>query len=236
MPRLTSRQCHRANTVTADTTIESYFRLNITVQFLDHLIQEFTARFSEENKQVVQLLSLIPSILTSKNDGELADLSLALKFWKQDLPHDGLSLTTELKEWRDLWKQCDAQSQPHNLCDSLKKCDEDQFPNLFVLLKLGCTLPVTSCEAERSFSALRRTMTSLRSSMGENRLAGLTLMNIHRDVHVDQLRTNHQTIHCRITNERCLKQLLFCMSSIKLMFETSLKIIKKKNALFLVDL
>ena len=92
----------------------------------------------------------------------------------------------EIKEWRDLWKQCDAQSQPHNLCDSLKKCDEDQFPNLFVLLKLGCTLPVTSCEAERSFSALRRTMTSLRSKMGENRLAGLTLMNIHRDVHVDQ--------------------------------------------------
>ncbi len=36
-----------------------------------------------------------------------------------------------------------------------------------------------SCEAERSFSALRRVKTSTRSTMGERRLAGLTLMSVH---------------------------------------------------------
>ena len=39
-------------------------------------------------------------------------------------------------------------------------------------------MPITSCEAERSFSALRRTVSYLRSSMSEERLAGLTLMHL----------------------------------------------------------
>ena len=39
---------------------------------------------------------------------------------------------------------------------SKKHCDEVRFVNLFLLLKIGCTLPVIPCECERNFSALRR--------------------------------------------------------------------------------
>ena len=49
-------------------------------------------------------------------------------------------------------------------------------------------MPITSCEAERSFSALRRTVSYLRSSMSEERLAGLTLMHLHRDVRCEMLK------------------------------------------------
>ena len=48
-----------------------------------------------------------------------------------------------------------------------------------------CTLPVTSCSSERSFSALKQIKTSLRSSMGNERLTALTLLYIHRDVEID---------------------------------------------------
>ena len=34
-------------------------------------------------------------------------------------------------------------------------CDADVYPNIVVLLKIGCTLPVSSCEAEKSFSGYR---------------------------------------------------------------------------------
>ena len=44
---------------------------------------------------------------------------------------------------------------------------------------MACTSPVTSCEAECSFSTLRRVMTYLRSTMVEYRMAGLTLMAIY---------------------------------------------------------
>ena len=43
----------------------------------------------------------------------------------------------------------------------------------------------TSCEAERSFSGLRRTKTFLRSSMCIERLAGLALMHLHNDLDID---------------------------------------------------
>ena len=79
----------------------------------------------------------------------------------------------------------DANQLPSNLIDALRYCDLDIFPCIHRLLVIGCTLPVTSCEAERSFSALRRTVSYLRSSMSEERLAGLTLMHLHRDVGVE---------------------------------------------------
>ena len=48
-----------------------------------------------------------------------------------------------------------------------------------------CTLPVTSCLAERSFSGLKRTKTAFRSSMATQRLTNLSLLSIHRDILVD---------------------------------------------------
>ncbi len=52
-------------------------------------------------------------------------------------------------------------------------------------LKILCTLPVTSCSAERSFSGLKRIKTPFRSSMTNTRLTGLTLLQIHRDIPID---------------------------------------------------
>ena len=56
------------------------------------------------------------------------------------------------------------------------------FPELLKVLKIFSTLPVTSCEAERSFSTLKRLKTFLRSTMGEDRLNSLAVLNIHRDI------------------------------------------------------
>lgn len=44
---------------------------------------------------------------------------------------------------------------------------------------MGCVSPVGSCEAERSFSVLRRVKTHLRATVSEERLAGLTMMAVH---------------------------------------------------------
>jgi len=43
------------------------------------------------------------------------------------------------------------------------------------------TFPVTTSTSERSFSTLPRLKTYLRNTVGESRLNGLGLMNIHRD-------------------------------------------------------
>ena len=71
------------------------------------------------------------------------------------------------------------------LATAIKESDEGHFPNIFVLLKIACTLPVTSCECERSFSAMRRHRRWLRSTMKTERLTDLTIMNVQREAEVD---------------------------------------------------
>ena len=75
--------------------------------------------------------------------------------------------------------------------------DKDQLPDsplaainhcnsrLFKLLQLLCTLPVTSCEAERTFSVLRRIKPFLRATMCEDRIHGLAILLIHRNIPTD---------------------------------------------------
>jgi len=80
------------------------------------------------------------------------------------------------------WKQQHAASADiPKVVDALHSCSELQFPNLHVLPRVALTLPITSCESERSFSQLKLIKTSHRSTMTNNRLTGLALMKINRD-------------------------------------------------------
>ena len=54
----------------------------------------------------------------------------------------------------------------------------EQLPELFKLVNLALTIPLTVCSAERSFSALKRIKTRLRNSMGDQRLSDLALIAI----------------------------------------------------------
>ena len=89
---------------------------------------------------------------------------------------------------------------------AIKECDKTKFPNLFVLLKIGSTLPISLCECERSFSVLRRLRTRLRSSMTTSRLSSLALMNIHYNHHVDYERVvkTFLNLHPRMIDVRNL--------------------------------
>ena len=70
---------------------------------------------------------------------------------------------------------------PQTISLAIKTVDKGHFPNVHTLLKLAATLPITSCECERSFSGLRRLKTWLRNTMNTDRLAPLALMNVHYD-------------------------------------------------------
>lgn len=52
-------------------------------------------------------------------------------------------------------------------------------------LKIYGSLPISVATAERSFSTLRQLKTWLRSTMLQERLCGLALMHIHRDIILD---------------------------------------------------
>lgn len=55
------------------------------------------------------------------------------------------------------------------------------FDQVEVLIRILLVVPVSSCEAERSFSALRRLKTWLRANMGQERLNSVVVCNVHKE-------------------------------------------------------
>ena len=62
---------------------------------------------------------------------------------------------------------------------ALNSCSNVKFPNIHRMLTILGTLPVTTSESERVFSKLQRTLTSIRSTMTEDRLEALLLLQCH---------------------------------------------------------
>jgi hypothetical protein len=60
------------------------------------------------------------------------------------------------------------------------------FPQVERLIRLMLLCPATSCSAERSFSALRRLKTWLRSTMTQPRLNSVAVCHVHQDI-IDSL-------------------------------------------------
>ena len=69
----------------------------------------------------------------------------------------------------------------------MEKCDKQFFPLIYTLLKILVTLPVSTASAERSFFKLKYLKTYLRNTICQERLTGLALLNIYRDVIVDPI-------------------------------------------------
>ena len=60
------------------------------------------------------------------------------------------------------------------------------FCEVDTLVRIFFTIPVTTCTAERSFSSLRRLKTYFRSSMTEERLNNVLILNAYKE-DIDQL-------------------------------------------------
>ena len=61
VPRYSARQQHRPN-APAGTPLQ-YFKLNVGIPFLDHIDQEMSSRFCEENRPNRDLFPLVPSVV-----------------------------------------------------------------------------------------------------------------------------------------------------------------------------
>ena len=154
---------------------------------LDRLTQETKFRFIKFSNRVSTLLCLTPSIICSP------DMNLDfVSEYKEDFPNNEIA-DQVICLWKQHWLAQTEESRPSTLAKSLKECKTNRFPNLYVLSKIGCTLPVTSCECERSFSAMRRLRTWFRTSLSSQRISELVIINIHRYYSV-----NYTTIVKRI--------------------------------------
>ena len=97
-------------------------------------------------------------------------------FWENDLPFP-TSLGNELQRWQSMCQSAEKEL-PSDLLLALGVCDLDAFPNIHRLL-IAFTLPISSAEAERSFSLMKRTKTYTRWTMYEERSSDLAVIAMH---------------------------------------------------------
>ena len=186
LPRICSRQRHRTNTPASSPS--EYFKRMITIPILDHLLAELDRRFTSHQVTALQGLYLVPSVLVTKDLPTISKVVIeAGEFYATDLPIVS-SLKSEIHSWYTKWKteeqENGSSALPSSLSSTLPRISTF-YPNIHALVTVLCTLPVTSCSAERSFSGLKRIKTVARSCMGNERLSSLALLHMHQDIPVD---------------------------------------------------
>ena len=77
---------------------------------------------------------------------------------------------------------------------------EATFPNIDVVLRMFLSTAATNCSGERSFSTLKRIKNVHRSTMGQERLSALTILQIEchvlQNIDVDNVIDRFSEIKC----------------------------------------
>ncbi|KAL4143155.1 hypothetical protein QTP88_005518 [Uroleucon formosanum] len=99
-----------------------------------------------------------------------------------DLREEAESFTNELIHFKLYCKSIEKDS-PSKLLQHIRDHDlTSVFPNIDISYRLFNCMPVTNCNAERSFSCLKRIENCLRSATLETRLNSLMLLNIEAEI------------------------------------------------------
>ena len=165
-PRLAGKQRNRINIPIATLDPKAYFKLAIYIPFLDYLLSELRNRFSFHSELASKLCVLVPEYLTSYTFEDLQPTILHFSRWLPE--HSTEVANAEYLIWKRMWAA--AENKPANVVDALKACNKSFLPLMHQLLLIFAALPVSTAEAERSFSSLKHVKSERRSTMGESRL------------------------------------------------------------------
>jgi len=158
-PRTTGRQKNRVNVETDSPEI--YYRIAIFIPYIESFIEQLKARFTSHRAILANFDSLI-----KLNTDEKHFLSLT-ETYIEDLSSS--SKTVLLSEY-NLWQRRLGnlkKSHYGNAMEALCACNPEIYPNIFKLLTIYATLPVSTSQNERSFSASKKIKTYLRNTMGQ---------------------------------------------------------------------
>lgn len=125
----------------------------------------------------MQLLGLVPSAIVAGTNVDIAEVPEM-----SDLPIPQ-TLDIEYDRWMRKWKS--ETDKPDALQPALQACDPNILLNIHLLLRIACTIPVTSADNERSNSTLKLVECCLRTTMTTERLSCLAVISIQYEKPVD---------------------------------------------------
>ena len=174
-PRVIVRQQNRQNVPAA--TISEYWKRNMWLPFMDHMSVELSERLlnGQDRLAAQYLLPVHIAQLTADKVQALYE-TFVLDLQCQSLEE----FEAEIRRWKARC-QMNIDAPLSTIADTLSDTNADLYPNVCTCLHILLSMPVSTATAERSFSAMRRLKTYLRSTMSTERMSGLGLLHIHRE-------------------------------------------------------
>ena len=171
------------------TCSEDHYR-QIYFEALDFVVQAVRGRFDQPGYRVYQNLQELV-LKACKGEAYQDELKGVLAIYKNDLSR--LELEAQLPLLKPLCKDvCEELVGNFSVHDAVgifskvSAAGRTAFSGVWSALKLLLVLPATNPTSERSFSALRRVKTYMRSTMTQEQLNNLMVLHVHKE-HCDRL-------------------------------------------------
>ena len=172
-------------------TPEDYYR-KVYFEVIDVLVPELQRRFSQDTVGIANEIevTLLKAANCKDTNSAIGCEETLLEFYKKDI--DGKKLVRQLIMLPDLVAEVRKTSPAFSSLNSFtnawtlvdimntSQLTFGMFSELAKFLKIFLTIPVTTATAERSFSALRRLKTYLRSTMTQEKLNNVMLLHCHK--------------------------------------------------------
>jgi hypothetical protein len=167
---------YRPSSGDGDSSVEVYYRINMFTPLLDDHLAHIKERFGETQRKCLSLTYLVPAYL-----GCYDDIKEAVTYYASFISSP-TQVEGEFMLWKEKWSDTDAASTVTTATAALQNCSAISLPNIYNLLTILATLPVTTAEAERVFSKVERIATAARAHMTEERLESLVMISAHREL------------------------------------------------------
>ena len=206
-PRTCNTQLYRSNHPSE--SVSDYYKKVLTIPFLDNLIVAMEERFTPKSLGLYSGFNILPAVMLKTEDWKVLFKPFLDEYFST-MGHFG-SIDAELDLWQNHWEREFERSplvtirvrddppedktmkelewKGSSVSEVLEMCNKydlkTEFPLIYHCLKLLGTIPVTTCECERSISIIRRLKTYLRSTMTQKRFSSLALLHARRDFKLD---------------------------------------------------
>lgn len=161
--------------------VEREFRIDVFYRVIDSVTSGLCERFNNARK-LSNIFQCLWQYLDKDNTAIANSCQELLSIFPEDISE---ALIEELIHLKCVHTVSIGTSilPPFKLINKIRSLKlELLFPNVCIAIRLFCTLPVSVAGAERSFSALKRIKNYNRSTMGQERLCGLTTLAMEADL------------------------------------------------------
>ena len=177
--RKTPRRLDDGSLPTFPETVEDQYR-RIYFEALDLIISRTEDRFNQPGWKIFRNVQELLLKAASADPYE-EELRFIISFYGPDF--DILLLPTQLEIFSQNFK-ADGKVTVSEIVTYFHNCSDGQLwllSQVSKLVRLLLVMPATNAGSERSFSAVRRIKSYLRSTMSQQRLNHLMLLHVHKD-------------------------------------------------------